>query len=896
MTESVDDRLQRLQTELAGHSRVARHLGLDFDRPLRSLGDGYPENTVALVGKISERILKQIWIHYEVLGDPSGRALNDLIKGCRAHIRSTNVINALTDIQRLRNRSTHDGYDIAEEDGLLAVRRLLDVLEWFTTANLAALTGDAPQLNPLVEAKAGFLAGLYATLGYRLIKRFELSEITVYQIFCRQAGLQVEYVEVMIGRNLEELNQLLLATGGELLRTQLPKLTRFLLVEGEPDIGTAPFADGEIRIIEYEQFIERIVDVPGHLAALLHTYPQNPEIDGVATPITGEILETDEHTGEMAVRGTDDAEEILRRLAETSANVLVIGGPGSGKTTLLKRLATAGSNPTTHRYRFYLDMSLKQAGEDFGDFVARLLGPHMAVPRNRVFDVFLYLIRAGSVLCVLDAIDEAVPTTSLEGFLGIFADVAQALSAESTVVMSSRYSFLADSPQVRRLLNSSSLISEQLVQQLHANGVNPLDLPRFAVVRLHDLHVERDQRAYTVSPLELQLVEQTGRADAGLFAEPTGRLADLVAARIEQVLTATGITGLGSRLESFLGGGFLADRTLFSLADVFTGLGVDCFADGRVAPETFLLAPLFRPAGPDVITPIHTVFQEYFAARFLRTVEGRDAAARMDREPLLTEQIRGFLSHFGAQSPPVTTGTLPAGVYLVGPSHRLLLRRIERPVLFDEFPVTVARYKAFLAAVERHGCAAWDHPDAPAGHTHEPWQERLRNPGYFTDPHFDDYPVICVNWWSAYAFARFEDKRLPTSVEWEAGARGADGRLFPWGDVVDLDAVNCADAWSGRPLVTYEAWKEEIDGGRLRDCAPTAVGDHPANRSPFGIMGMSGNVWEWTETVFGDINSAVICGGSYDNPYRAVQTSSKALYVRRGASNAVGFRCVRDVE
>ena len=41
-----------------------------------------------------------------------------------------------------------------------------------------------------------------------------------------------------------------------------------------------------------------------------------------------------------------------------------------------------------------------------------------------------------------------------------------------------------------------------------------------------------------------------------------------------------------------------------------------------------------------------------------------------------------------------------------------------------------------------------------------------------------------------------------------------------------------------------------------------------------------------------DLNEAVICGGSFDNLYRAVQTSSKGTYRRRGASNAVGFRCV----
>jgi hypothetical protein len=83
VTETVDDRLRRLQAELDGHARIARHLGLDFERPVRSLGDGYPENTVALIGKITERLLKQLWTHHGVVGDPSGKALNDLIKGCR---------------------------------------------------------------------------------------------------------------------------------------------------------------------------------------------------------------------------------------------------------------------------------------------------------------------------------------------------------------------------------------------------------------------------------------------------------------------------------------------------------------------------------------------------------------------------------------------------------------------------------------------------------------------------------------------------------------------------------------------------------------------------------------------------------------------------------------------
>ncbi|MGV9853464.1 SUMF1/EgtB/PvdO family nonheme iron enzyme [Streptomyces sp. NPDC003442] len=74
------------------------------------------------------------------------------------------------------------------------------------------------------------------------------------------------------------------------------------------------------------------------------------------------------------------------------------------------------------------------------------------------------------------------------------------------------------------------------------------------------------------------------------------------------------------------------------------------------------------------------------------------------------------------------------------------------------------------------------------------------------------------------------------------------------------------------------------------------AGERPGNRSPFGVVDMVGNCWEWTSTSLNDSGEAVICGGSYDNPMRAVQTSSKGIYRKRGGSNAVGFRCVQNID
>jgi formylglycine-generating enzyme required for sulfatase activity len=294
----------------------------------------------------------------------------------------------------------------------------------------------------------------------------------------------------------------------------------------------------------------------------------------------------------------------------------------------------------------------------------------------------------------------------------------------------------------------------------------------------------------------------------------------------------------------------------------------------------------------------HTAYQELLAAEYLRSPQGRDAALRAATRPRLTEQVREFLyrrSRAAGAGMAAGDCEVPAGVYLVGPSHHLMLRRLGRPARLDRFPVTVGRYKRFLQAGESHGSSDWDHPDMPAGHTHQPQPGQLPVPSYYSDPGYDDHPAVGISWWSAYAFARSEGKRLPTSLEWEAAARGFDGRLFPWGDDVDLAVVNCADSWSDHPLITYTAWRKEHRSGRLRQAVPGPVHAHAGNSSPFGVRELGGNVWEWTSTLLGGHDEAVVCGGSCDNPYRAVQACSKGIHPRWGASSVIGLRCAQDV-
>lgn len=94
------------------------------------------------------------------------------------------------------------------------------------------------------------------------------------------------------------------------------------------------------------------------------------------------------------------------------------------------------------------------------------------------------------------------------------------------------------------------------------------------------------------------------------------------------------------------------------------------------------------------------------------------------------------------------------------------------------------------------------------------------------------HPVLYVSYWEAEAYCQWADRRLPTEFEWEAAARGAEGRLYPWGDVMDARRV-------------------DMDGKRMGQVPVNAYRDGAeSGASPFGCLQMLGSAWEWTSNQY----------------------------------------------
>jgi formylglycine-generating enzyme required for sulfatase activity/DNA-binding NarL/FixJ family response regulator len=248
---------------------------------------------------------------------------------------------------------------------------------------------------------------------------------------------------------------------------------------------------------------------------------------------------------------------------------------------------------------------------------------------------------------------------------------------------------------------------------------------------------------------------------------------------------------------------------------------------------------------------------------------------------------------------------IPAGEFIYQDGQKLGL-----PTFFiDEYEVTIGQYAEFLQYLQQHPDEAtkFDHPDQPKAKSHVPagWADQNLATGpiygyydrarrwerYQGAPLDVNCPVFGVDWFDAFAYAKWKGRRLPTEQEWEKAARGVRGFSYPWGNEFDPARVNSGSDFDPDPRKGGER-----DGYERSSPVDAKQGD----KSPFGVMGTAGNVSEWTASLDSDPDRPgrkvpVIRGGNWGNPDTSI--TRRMLPQTEFQTRAVlGFRTASDVE
>ena len=219
-----------------------------------------------------------------------------------------------------------------------------------------------------------------------------------------------------------------------------------------------------------------------------------------------------------------------------------------------------------------------------------------------------------------------------------------------------------------------------------------------------------------------------------------------------------------------------------------------------------------------------------------------------------------------------------------GPGHKLFL-----PSFFiDRNLVTMKEYARFIRAKGPVGPKGEQYLDVGDDdnrihHVGDTWQ---------VEPGWEEYPASEMAWHGAVAYCKWLEKRLPSEAEWEKAARGADGRIYPWGNGPPTPELAFFGGWRGESV---------------------PVGRYPKGRSPYGVQDMAGQVWEWTRSIAKgypydpkdgreDLSAPyprVTRGGSAASDHDGLTATSRHTVDpgRQARGHAYyGFRCVSRVE
>lgn len=244
---------------------------------------------------------------------------------------------------------------------------------------------------------------------------------------------------------------------------------------------------------------------------------------------------------------------------------------------------------------------------------------------------------------------------------------------------------------------------------------------------------------------------------------------------------------------------------------------------------------------------------------------------------------------------------VPAGEFLMGTSDEQVMMLYLREAWAEEWRDEGNFYiEQPMHIVELPDFEIGKYPITNLEYYRFVWDINYRIPrgwsGFRYPEGYEKHPVVGITFHDAMAYIDWLNKktnreyRLPTEAEWERAARGVDGRIYPWGE--EFDPWRCNTLESGLERTT------PVDSYV------------PAGVSPAGVVGMTGNVWEWTcsrllpypfqpdpePPADNRMVGYVVRGGAWYYSRKLARCAARESYLPDFLSPALGFRLARSLD
>jgi formylglycine-generating enzyme required for sulfatase activity len=606
-----------------------------------------------------------------------------------------------------------------------------------------------------------------------------------------------------------------------------------------------------VQIVDAPMAANGYPDIPAFLSALTTEYQGL-----VASPVKArfrrlrEWPDRDLYIDPAVRKTTDDPEKIPPHsldahiddwLKDDSRPFLVILGEfGVGKTWSTyrihdKTLALTGRAPVLIRLGEF------RTGADAAKVAETVFGDK---------DKFLEANRRGDLVVILDAFDEMGKDPNKKLTLDqTFERLRELVVDKAKVILTCRTEFFRDDDQ-----------RDKSLDKVAATGVEKIEVQLFDPPRIQRaLETRQRPEIFTQIQGHARLLDLASRPVLlNLITEYQGdfddntRLVDLYEDYIPQLLARGANNRLHGQRRKF------AEKLAWEIQQSGAGSvpveDVERWGRELFQDEFDQNSDLYRGKTLLVrhersnLTFGHASFREYLVAKqILPYLQRGEYKACKLSEP--TIQFLREMWTMPPQPPVEKDGMvlIPKGPFICGEGDTARIENLDHDVWIDKHPVTNADFVAFLDSGAKLS---------------KKW---FKNEKKIRDKKFARHPVVDVSWHGAAAYSEWKGKRLPTDNEWEKAARGTDGRAFPWSDSFDEKRCNTSEAGPG---------------------STTPVEQYPGDESPYGCLGMAGNVYDWTE-------ERGVRGGSWYFNSNSALCAIRVNYGPGFHDFGLGFRCSR---